>query len=234
MSSEALLAVLRSAAGPSSTKEANNPLVTNESQIVMKCASPRVTSVHSVILINMSRLAKNQDRKSVLSFVITRTTSSKGVMEVTQQLLIDVLRNAEVERLREPTCPEPDVSPVLCSPLIYEGTLICPFQVHILLPPLAKFRGVVDRLRSLAQEGISFRANYSGALQLGASTDDARVEITWRDLSNPPMGEICSSMTYPGLALTQQHSRRPCRSEPKTSRCVSRGQHAAVAAGGGR
>ena len=80
----------------------------------------------------------------------------------------------------------------ICYPLpIRESTLIPPpFQVHILLPPLAKFRGVVERLRPLAKEGLSFHANYSGELQLGASTDDARVEITWRDLSNPPMGKF--------------------------------------------
>ena len=107
--SEALLAVLRSAAGPSSAKDANNPLSTNDSQIIMKY-TPQALSSHAFMLIEVSRLAKNQDRKSVLNFVITRATSSKGVMEVTQQLVIDVLRHAEVERLREPTCPEPDVS----------------------------------------------------------------------------------------------------------------------------
>ena len=33
-------------------------------------------------------------------------------LTVVQQILIDVLRHPEVERLREPMCPEPDVGSV--------------------------------------------------------------------------------------------------------------------------
>lgn len=61
------------------------------------------------------------------------------------------------------------------------------FQVHILLPPLSKLRTVVERLRPLAEEGIHFRANYSGELQLSTSTENARMEIGWSGLTNPPM-----------------------------------------------
>ncbi len=60
--------------------------------------------------------------------------------------------------------------------------------MHILLPPLAKLRTVVDRLRPLANNGISFRANHAGELQLAVTTESARVEIGWTGLTNPPMG----------------------------------------------
>lgn len=58
-------------------------------------------------------------------------------------------------------------------------------KVHILLPPLAKLRMVVDRLRPLSTDGVTFRANHSGELQLAATTDNARVEVGWGGLNNP-------------------------------------------------
>ena len=63
------------------------------------------------------------------------------------------------------------------------------FQVHILLPPLSKLRTVVERLKPLAEDGIHFRANHSGELQLSTSTENARLEIGWSGLTNPPMCE---------------------------------------------
>ncbi|KAH9940824.1 cell cycle checkpoint [Epithele typhae] len=146
LSSEALLAALRSAAGPG--QESKNLFSGRDTKVVMK-------------------LAKNRDRESVLALDITSTNALGKTMTIVQQLVIDVAKHAEIERLREPMCPEPDV--------------------HILLPPLAKLRAVIDRLKPLANDGISFRANHSGDLQLSVSTDNARVEIAWTGLSNPPM-----------------------------------------------
>ncbi len=57
--------------------------------------------------------------------------------------------------------------------------------MHILLPPLAKLRMVVERLRPLSADGVTFRANHSGELQLAATTDNARVEVGWGGLNNP-------------------------------------------------
>ncbi|CDO68503.1 hypothetical protein BN946_scf184499.g28 [Trametes cinnabarina] len=111
-------------------------------------------------------LAKKGE-KSVLSFEITGLTATGRNISVVQHILIDVLRHSEVERLKEPMCPEPDV--------------------HILLPPLGKLRTVVERLRPLAGEGVIFRANLSGELQLAVNTDNARVEVGWSGLANPAM-----------------------------------------------
>ncbi|KAI0794159.1 cell cycle checkpoint [Fomes fomentarius] len=148
VSTDGLLAALRSASAPTSGQGSPNVFATNETQVLMK-------------------LTKNQEKRSVLSFEISSTNTMGRTMNVTQQLLIDIVRRAEVDRLTEPMCSEPDV--------------------HILLPPLVKLRAVVDRLRTLATDGISFRANYSGELQLAASTENARVEVSWSGLTNPPM-----------------------------------------------
>ena len=60
--------------------------------------------------------------------------------------------------------------------------------MHILLPPLAKMRSVVERLRPLAGDVIGLRANQAGTLQLCAQTDAATVKVAWHGLSNPRMG----------------------------------------------
>ncbi|EIW63760.1 cell cycle checkpoint [Trametes versicolor FP-101664 SS1] len=144
LSAEALLAALRSAAGPSTAQNSSNT-VASESEVTMK-------------------LAKKGD-KSVLSFDITGSTPMGRSITVVQHVTVEVVRHADVERLKEPMCPEPDV--------------------HILLPPLAKLRMVVDRLRPLSTDGVTFRANHSGELQLAATTDNARVEVGWGGLNNP-------------------------------------------------
>ena len=109
VASEALLAALRSAAGPSSTKETNKPFSNEETEIIMKYAR---LDVRKCLLTVVTRLAKNHDKKSVMNFEITRTTALGRSMTIVQQLLIDVLRHGEVARLVEPKCPEPDVSRV--------------------------------------------------------------------------------------------------------------------------
>ncbi|OSD01125.1 cell cycle checkpoint [Trametes coccinea BRFM310] len=144
--SEALLAALRSAAGSSSVQNSSSA-VAADMQAIMKLAK--------------------KGEKSVLSFEITGLTAMGRSITVIQHILIDVLRHSEVERLKEPLCPEPDV--------------------HILLPPLGKLRTVVERLRPLAADGVIFRANHSGELQLAVNTENARVEVGWGGLTNPAM-----------------------------------------------
>ncbi|KAI0658275.1 cell cycle checkpoint [Cubamyces menziesii] len=152
MSSEALLAALRSAAA-SSTAQNSSTSFTTDTQVTMK-------------------LAKKGD-KSVLSLEITGLTPMARAMTVVQHIVIDVVKHADVERLKEPMCPEPDV--------------------HILLPALAKLRTVVERLRPLANDGVIFRANHNGELQLAVTTDNARVEVGWSGLTNPTMAKDPSS-----------------------------------------
>ncbi|KAI0674007.1 cell cycle checkpoint [Trametes maxima] len=144
VSSDALLAALRSAAGPSSAQNGSASLA-SDTHVIMK----------------------RKGEKSVLNFEITGVTAMGRGITIVQQVVVDVMRHAEVERLKEPMCPEPDV--------------------HILLPPLAKLRTVAERLRPLAEEGVIFRANHVGELQFAVTNDNARVEVGWGGLTNPTM-----------------------------------------------
>jgi HUS1 checkpoint protein len=58
-----------------------------------------------------------------------------------------------------------------------------------MLPPLTKMRAVVERMRSLS-DVIAVRANSSGCLQLSASTEAVKADITWNNCSHPRMSKI--------------------------------------------
>ncbi|KAI0829105.1 cell cycle checkpoint [Trametes gibbosa] len=150
LSSEALLAALRSAAGSSSAQNSSTTGGTSESEVLMKLAK--------------------KGKKSILSFEISGVTPMGRTITVVQHITVDVMRHADVDRLKEPMCPEPDV--------------------HIILPALANLRTVVERLRPLATDGVTFRANHSGELQLAVVTDNARVEVGWAGLTNPAMNPV--------------------------------------------
>ncbi|KAJ6543578.1 checkpoint protein Hus1/Mec3 [Mycena vulgaris] len=89
LSSEALLATLRSA---SSSKSASAPAYETE-EIVMK-------------------LAKKNDQ-AVLSFEISGMTRQGRKVRVAHDVKIDVMKPADVANLKEPMCPEPDVHIIL-------------------------------------------------------------------------------------------------------------------------
>ncbi|GBE90087.1 Checkpoint protein [Sparassis crispa] len=112
------------------------------------------------------KLAKKNDQ-AVLNFEMAGTTRMGRRVRVAHDVRIEVLRPQDVGKLREPMCPEP--------------------EVHILLPPLAKLRTVVERLRPLAADVVAVRANASGCLQVSASTESARVDVSWSGLTNPIM-----------------------------------------------
>lgn len=105
---DGLLVALRSAAASTSGQGSSTVFASAETQVTMKCVI-----VICIVCVQESdttaRLAKNQDRKSVLSFEISSTNSMGRTMTVVQQLLVDVARHAYIERLKEPMCPEPDV-----------------------------------------------------------------------------------------------------------------------------
>ena len=56
-----------------------------------------------------------------------------------------------------------------------------------MLPPLAKMRAIVERMRNLS-DVIAVRANSSGRLQLSASTEVVNADITWTNCSHPRIG----------------------------------------------
>lgn len=57
-----------------------------------------------------------------------------------------------------------------------------------MLPPLAKMRAVVERMRNLS-DVIAVRANSSGRLQLSASTEVVKADIAWTNCSHPRIGK---------------------------------------------
>ncbi|KAH8094491.1 cell cycle checkpoint [Cristinia sonorae] len=128
-------------------------------------AAPSVGGPLSETDITM-KLAKKNDQ-AVLSFEILGTSRSGKHMRVAHDVRIEVMRPQDVDKLQEPLCPEPDV--------------------HILLPPLAKLRTVVDHLRAHC-DTIAVHANGSGKLQISVSTEDVKTDVTWTGLTNPPMG----------------------------------------------
>jgi len=123
------------------------------------------------------KLAKKNDQ-AVLNFDISGSTRMGRRVRVAHDVRIEVMRPQDVARLKEPMCPEP--------------------EVHILLPPLAKLRTVVERIRPLAGEVVAIRASSSGCLQIAAQTESARVDVAWNGLTNPIMARDASSQDPPG------------------------------------
>jgi HUS1 checkpoint protein len=67
-----------------------------------------------------------------------------------------------------------------------------------MLPPLAKMRAIVERMRNLS-DVIAVRANSSGCLQLSASTEVVKADITWTNCSHPRIGKFAARSSYSHL-----------------------------------
>ncbi|KAF8553883.1 cell cycle checkpoint [Imleria badia] len=148
LSTEALLSALRSSSSSASSSSiAAAILPTHDAdELVMK-------------------LAKKNDQ-AVLSFEMLGVSRSGRKVRVAHDVRIDVMRPSEVDKLREPLCPEPDVT--------------------ILFPQLQKMRTIVERLRPLS-DILALRANNSGKLQIAISTDTVKLETQWVGCANPSM-----------------------------------------------
>ncbi|KAF8588237.1 cell cycle checkpoint [Ramaria rubella] len=112
------------------------------------------------------KLAKKNNH-AVLSFEITVQTRQNAKACVTQDVNIEVMGPLDVEKLKEPMCPEPDV--------------------HIMLPPLVKLRTVTDHLRQLS-DVIGISANSTGHLKLFIETEVVKVDTEWTKCGIPPIG----------------------------------------------
>ncbi|KAK7043886.1 Checkpoint protein hus1 [Paramarasmius palmivorus] len=156
VTSEALAAALRSASG--SAINASSSHETEE--VVMK-------------------LAKKNDN-AVLSFEISGKTGVGRKVNVTHDVRIDVMKPADVDKLSEPMCPEPDT--------------------HILLPPLQKLRTIIDKLKPMS-EILSVRASNSGCFQLSINTESVKVETEWQNLTNPKMGTYSYAQDTPSMLI---------------------------------
>ena len=126
-------------------------------------------------------------------------------VRVAHDVRIDVMKPADVERLGEPMCPDPDVGALLALAGRYTR-LTRRAQANILLPPLQKLRTVVERMRIMS-DVLAIRANGSGCLQLAIHTDDVSVDTVWRNCTNPKMRTSPASWTSP-FPLTDMQSSR--------------------------
>jgi HUS1 checkpoint protein len=64
------------------------------------------------------KLAKKNDQ-ALLSFEISGQTRVGHRLRVAHDVKIEVMRPADVDKLREPLCPEPDVSLFFGSPCLW-------------------------------------------------------------------------------------------------------------------
>jgi HUS1 checkpoint protein len=74
-----------------------------------------------------------------------------------------------------------------------------------MLPPLAKMRVVVERMRNLS-DVIAVRANSSGRLQLSASTEVVKADITWTNCSHPRIGKSLATLSFYIRFTIQAHT----------------------------
>ncbi|KAI0259104.1 cell cycle checkpoint [Gloeopeniophorella convolvens] len=144
-----------------SNNEITLNLPTEALSTALRSAAAEHTGANEVVM----KLAK-KNNIPVLSFEIFGTTNMGRRVKVAHDVRIEVMKPADVALLTEPRCPEPDV--------------------QIMLPPLAKMRTVVERMRTLS-DIIAVRANSSGCLQLSASTEVVKADITWNNCTHPRM-----------------------------------------------
>lgn len=130
------------------------------------------------------KLAKKNDQ-AVLSFEINGLTTVGRKVRVAHDVKIEILKPADVAKLTEPLCPEPDVSCHLPYRYANRSSIS---QTHILLPPLQKLRTIVERMRPMS-DILSIRANNSGSLQISINTESVKVDTEWKNCKNPKMTE---------------------------------------------
>ncbi|KAH9952913.1 checkpoint protein Hus1/Mec3 [Lactifluus volemus] len=170
-----------------SNNEITLNLPTDALSTALRSASAEHTSATEVVM----KLAK-KNNVPVLSFEIFGTTNLGRRVKVAHDVRIEVMKPADAAMLTEPRCPEPDV--------------------QIMLPPLAKMRAVVERMRSLS-DVIAVRANSSGCLQLSASTEAVKADITWNNCSHPRMTGDGASQTNANADQDENEERE--RPDPK-------------------
>jgi len=76
-----------------------------------------------------------------------------------------------------------------------------------MLPPLTKMRAVVERMRNLS-DMIAVRANSSGCLQLSASTEVVKADITWNNCLHPRIAADGASQANTGPEDEEQERER--------------------------
>lgn len=119
----------------------------------------------------MLRLGK-RDGEPLLSLSIVMVSQTGAKLDVTQEVLVRILRVSEMSLITEPLCPTPDVR---------ARTLT---QVYIVTPPLAEVKAMAEQIKPLATH-VCLSANHNGALRLAIVGSDVVGEATWTGLEHP-------------------------------------------------
>jgi HUS1 checkpoint protein len=160
----------------------------------------------------VTKLAK-RNGVPCLSFDLSLQSKQGKEVKITHDVKIMVMKPAEVELIKEPLCPAPDVSgPTTTSSnlehcLLTENTVYA--QVHIILPPLQKVRTVVDRMRSLS-DVVGISANRTGQLKLSIQTQRIKADTVWSNLTNPEVGGG-RSLGFSGMEIAYNGNRSKSR-----------------------
>ncbi|PAV16477.1 cell cycle checkpoint [Pyrrhoderma noxium] len=180
LSPEALLQALRSAS-PSNSNPASNWASKPSGEVVIKLAKKHnhaVLSVEIALALNYGGLGG----------------SSRQAM-VVHDVPVEVLKPSDIEKLREPLCPEPDI--------------------HVLLPPLQKIRTVTERMKSMA-ELLGIHANRRGVLQLSLESDQVRTKTQWTRCTIPNMSSTQDqSLSQSSIAQNTTRSDSEINSDPE-------------------
>ncbi|KAJ3832916.1 checkpoint protein Hus1/Mec3 [Lentinula raphanica] len=146
LSCDALMGALKSASTSAGTSNSTSGSTYETDEVIVK-------------------LAKKNDQ-AVLNFEITGTTRAGRKVKIEHDVKIEVMKPADVAKLNEPMCPEPDI--------------------HVLLPSLQKIRTIVERLRSMS-DILAVRASHNGCLQLSINTESVKVDTEWKNCTIPQM-----------------------------------------------
>jgi len=85
---------------------------------------------------------------------------------VVHEVQVNVMRSRDVEKLIEPTCPDPDV--------------------FIFLPRLANIRTVTEHMRPLSNL-MGVEANRQGGFRIKIQTEGVALETSWTECGNPTL-----------------------------------------------
>ncbi|KAI5477604.1 HUS1 checkpoint protein [Pseudohyphozyma bogoriensis] len=128
---------------------------------------------------------QGKNARPVLSLAIQSASRHGRMVTITHDVGVRVKKHSEVDAMKEPLCPAPDLFPVGIA-----------FQVNILLPPLSSLRTVSERLKTISSS-ITISANWRGEFRLRAESDDANVQTEWRGLKHPTPPEDEASQDPP-------------------------------------
>ncbi|KAJ1980468.1 Checkpoint protein hus1, partial [Dimargaris cristalligena] len=135
------------------------------------------------------RLAKKEGIP-LLSVVISNQSRTGKVMALNQDVPVRVLGPRQIDHIREPLVPEP--------------------QVNILMPSLTNIRSIVERMKTISNT-LEISANTNGEFRLKVESELVEIVTYYKNLINPELDLVSQP------AGGEAGSTRPGASEPGQS-----------------